>query len=1107
MTYRVQTSLHNRFAIISLACVAIALLIAVLALLGWALDFATFKSVLRGGTALNPVTAVSIILVAFALYLLREGNGRRARRLGQWLGVLVASVGTVVLGRYVFSWDVGLDTALFSGKLGENRMAPNSALFFLLIGEAIALSNGSTRLGKWATQFLALPALILCLSVLVGYTFKVESFYGIGIYTPMAFNTAVAFAALTVAMLVACPELMAVLISRSAGGTLARRLLPAAVVIPWALGALRLAGEQAGFYDVQFGVALMVVSTIALFVLLIWVASRQLDWADIERGRAEAELRRTSDEIRDLYDQAPCGYHSVDPNGTIIMMNQTELRWFGYAATDVVGRVRFADLVSPPSLETYRATFDQVLEQGSAAHVELELVRRDGTTFFGLLNSTSVRDSEQRFLRSRSTLFDLTERKQAEAAVRLYANVVENIPMGLLIYQLDEKGKHPVLRVRSGNPASARLLGISIDQVAGHPVAEVFPALSPDMIQRYVDIATTGGAGIFEEVQYGDRRVEERWWAVQTFPLPERSVGVAFQDVSDRKQAETEVRRLNEGLEGRIRERTEELAKSLSALQIASAIRKQAEEELRASEERQRLMIEGVKDYAILMLDPQGHVTSWNAGAERIKGYEAQEIIGRHSSRFYPREDVERGSPDKELEIARSEGRFEFEGWRVRKDGERFWANVVITAVRGGSGELLGFSKVTRDLTELKRQEEELRGSEARKAAVLAAAIDCIITMDAAGRVVEFNPAAEQTFGYRCNEVLGRDLAALIVPPRLRDGHRRGLAHYLNTGEGAVLNRRIELTAVRADGGEFPVELSITPISTDPPLFTGFLRDITVRQRQEKELNQRAAELTESNRDLAHKNAENEMFVYSVSHDLRSPLVNLQGFSKEMEKGCQQLVALLDEEIVPSAVRDRGRSVLDGKMAKSISFIQSAVMRLAGIIDAMLRLSRAGRVEYRLDTVNVAEMVKQVVEATQGTIAESRATIQVGELPPVWGDRTAIEQVFGNLVGNALTYLDPARAGIIEIGCLPVSAGVPEGFRTYYVRDNGLGIVESHQAKIFQAFQRAHPGIGKGEGLGLAIVSRIIERHRGRVWVESTAGQGSTFYVTLPVPPQEPGIG
>jgi signal transduction histidine kinase len=156
--------------------------------------------------------------------------------------------------------------------------------------------------------------------------------------------------------------------------------------------------------------------------------------------------------------------------------------------------------------------------------------------------------------------------------------------------------------------------------------------------------------------------------------------------------------------------------------------------------------------------------------------------------------------------------------------------------------------------------------------------------------------------------------------------------------------------------------------------------------------------------------------------------------------------------------------------------------------------------------VDVAGVVGQVVAAARATVDEKGADIRIGELPPAWGDRTAVEQVFANLLGNALTYLDPARPGVVEVGALPDGAAAsPPGCHSYFVRDNGLGIPEPHRARIFQAFQRAHPGVGSGEGLGLAIVARVAERHRGKAWVESAAGEGSTFFVALPAGPSEGG--
>jgi signal transduction histidine kinase len=253
-------------------------------------------------------------------------------------------------------------------------------------------------------------------------------------------------------------------------------------------------------------------------------------------------------------------------------------------------------------------------------------------------------------------------------------------------------------------------------------------------------------------------------------------------------------------------------------------------------------------------------------------------------------------------------------------------------------------------------------------------------------------------------------------------------------------------------------------------------------------------------RTLRERERENEMFIYSVSHDLRSPLVNLQGFGKELTYACEALEGVLDGVEMPERERKRVAAIVEDDIKHSIHFILTAVTRLSAIIDALLRLSRAGRVEYRWQRVDVGAIATRVVEALRVSAEEKRAEIVVGDLPPSWGDPTAVEQVFANLLANAINYLDPARPGRIEVGALAEEA-VPNGMRrlrTYYVKDNGLGIAEAHRPKLFLAFQRLHPQAAKGEGIGLAVIRRVVERHGGKIWVESGAGVGSTFFVSLP---------
>jgi PAS domain S-box-containing protein len=401
-----------------------------------------------------------------------------------------------------------------------------------------------------------------------------------------------------------------------------------------------------------------------------------------------------------------------------------------------------------------------------------------------------------------------------------------------------------------------------------------------------------------------------------------------------------------------------------------------------------------------------------------------------------------------------------------------------------------------------------------RLADILDVAEDGVITVDLRRRIVLFNRGASKIFGYRPEEVLGRSLEDLL-PERYRPAHPAQVAGFADGPEvSRVMGDRRVVFGRRKDGTEFPAEVTISKLEGGgETLLTAIVRDGTTRKRYEDALRRlnleleervraRTAELAERNVQLAQKNEENELFVYSVSHDLRSPLVNLEGFSDELLYTSRDLATALADDRIPPEVRGRVADLVEGGMLESVTFIRTAVGRLSRIIDALLRLSRAGRVEYQPQPVDVTTVVRRVADALHGTATEKKAEIIVGDVPPAWGDPTAVEQVFANLVGNALNYLDPARPGRVEIG------GAPEGGGkvTYFVRDNGLGVPAAHLPKLFQAFQRLHPDRAAGEGMGLAIVRRILERLGGSIRVESAPGQGTTFFVTLPGAPEDHAI-
>jgi len=496
--------------------------------------------------------------------------------------------------------------------------------------------------------------------------------------------------------------------------------------------------------------------------------------------------------------------------------------------------------------------------------------------------------------------------------------------------------------------------------------------------------------------------------------------------------------------------------------------RRRVEEKLRRSEERSRQLVDSVKDYAIILLDTEGRVISWNTGAQHIKGYRSEEILGEHFSRFFTPEDAAAGIPAYHLRRAASEGQYEDEGWRVRKDGSRFWANAVLTAVRDEHGALTGFAKVTRDLTERRRADEALRVAEEYARLVVDLAYSAFVAIDQDGVITGWNRQSEITFGWPRADAMGRELAETIIPPQHRDAHRRGLKHFLATGEGPVLNRVIEMTALRRDGSEFPVELTISPLwLAGRQEFTAFIRDITDRKTAEEALKRSGAALEAANAEL-------ESFSYSVSHDLRAPLRAIDGYAQ----------ALLEDHA--------GR--LDAEGQRLLGVVRENAQRMGQLIDGLLRFARFGRQAMTMAPIDMADLARAVVDELQQGGGSALSPVTIEPLPPAMGDKTLIRQVLANLVGNAVKFSRGRPRPDVRIGARPQGAEV-----IYFVRDNGVGFDMRYADKLFQVFGRLHRAEEfEGTGVGLALVQRIVQRHGGRVWAESVPDRGATFHFTLP---------
>lgn len=278
-----------------------------------------------------------------------------------------------------------------------------------------------------------------------------------------------------------------------------------------------------------------------------------------------------------------------------------------------------------------------------------------------------------------------------------------------------------------------------------------------------------------------------------------------------------------------------------------------------------------------------------------------------------------------------------------------------------------------------------------------------------------------------------------------------------------------------------------------PSLILLAIEDITDRKRAEKEIERHAAALQRFNQELERSNRELEDFAYVVSHDLRAPLVNIQGFSRELALSCERLRSVLAEMQVPELETRELSLLLDEDIPESLEFITTNSAKMDLLLSGVLELSRVGRASLRIRQLDMNHILSEIVSSIKFDIEQAGASVQVDTLPPCQGDQTQINQVFSNLLGNTLKYLDPNRPALVRVSGREASGEV-----VYCVEDNGVGIAAEHRDAIYKIFHRLDPQRGTGEGLGLTIVRRVLDRHGGKIWVESEVNEGSTFYVSLP---------
>jgi PAS domain S-box-containing protein len=510
---------------------------------------------------------------------------------------------------------------------------------------------------------------------------------------------------------------------------------------------------------------------------------------------------------------------------------------------------------------------------------------------------------------------------------------------------------------------------------------------------------------------------------------------------------------------------------------MQSSQAERADAQVSALEEaaRYRILVEAVTDYAIYMLDPTGVVTSWNAGAQRFKGYSADEIIGEHFSRFYTEEDRARGLPATVLGIAAREGKFEGEGWRVRKDGTRFWAHVVVDPIRNSRGELTGFAKVTRDLTERRETLEALRRSEEQFRLLVQGVTDyAIYLLSPAGIITNWNAGAQRIKGYLPDEIVGKHFSQFYTD----EDRRKGMPQ--KALDTAIREGRFESEGwrVRKGGMRFWSHVVIDPIRGDDGHLLGFAkitRDITERKQTQESLERAREALFQSQKMDAVG-----QLTGGVAHDFNNLLMAILGSLELLKKR------------LPS----------DPNLSRLIDNAMLGARRGATLTQRMLAFARRQELDVQaLELPRLVAGMADLLASSLGPGVEIETDFPRG-LPAVVGDENQIELALLNLCVNARDAMP--EGGRIRIGARDetMAAGNslslrPGPYVCLSVTDTGEGMSSETLTRATEPFFTTK-GVGKGTGLGLSMVHGMAEQMGGQLTLSSCVGQGTTAEIWLP---------
>jgi len=749
-----------------------------------------------------------------------------------------------------------------------------------------------------------------------------------------------------------------------------------------------------------------------------------------KRKEAEEKLRESEERFRDLFENANDLIQSVDVDGKFVYVNKRWLDTLGYTMDELKNLTVF-DILREDQISHCMEIFKKISMGESFDRIETVFITKDGREIY-VEGSVNGRFKDGEFIATRAFFRDITERKELEEK---YHRLFDTSP--LLLAEFDENGDFLIV-----NPAMAKSLGVSSDKLVGKNIFDILPR---EIAEKRVRIAKKA----IEEnkIQISEDERDGRCFYNLFVPIVSPTGRKTVQLIA--------------------RETTEE---------------KNMEKKLKKAYSQLENLLNAAAD-GIRIINRDFTVKKLNDTMAKLAGVEKEKAVGMKCSEMFGSDDVcgtERCSMRRILKNGKP---FHDETLRRRVDGKTIPCLQFATPFKDENGEIIGIVEDFRDISDRKKMEEALKESEQKFRMINSAAYDAIIMMDNEGKISYWNKAAEKMFGYKAEEIIGKHLHYTLAPKSFHEAYDKGFSRFKDTGEGTAVGKTLELTAIKKDGTEFPIELSLSSVKIkDKWCAIGIVRDITDRKKAEESLKKYQMKIQQQNIKLKKLDKIKSDFLNVTSHELRTPMSAIKGYVQMILK--ETLGEITEEQ------------------KKALHVVLRNINRLDNLIQDILDISRleSGTMKFIPEETDVKKMVEEVVETMKTHAKEKNITINVeihGDLPHLVIDRQRIKQVIINIINNAIKF-SPYNS-VVNVRVKRQQNNV-----LFEIQDFGKGIPKDKQKKVFDTFYQVDSGLDRkhgGAGLGLAICRGIVLSHGGEIWVESKPLQGSTFKFTLPLQP------